>query len=91
MYSFKHASQSKNNIGDNSRSIGGEVHSDGDFLLFEGNRYSRRGFLYKGFPLSSVVSNYSVLLECSYSLLIGHLAASCIHSVVHLVFSIVKN
>ena len=72
---------SKNNIGDNSRSIGGEVHSDGDFLLLERNRYSRRGFLYKGFPLSSVVSNYSVLLGCSCSLLFGHLAVSFIHTV----------
>ncbi|XP_011871272.1 PREDICTED: transcription elongation factor SPT5-like [Vollenhovia emeryi] len=26
-------------------SIGGEVTSDGDFLIFEGNRYSRKGFL----------------------------------------------
>jgi transcription elongation factor SPT5 len=31
------------------RSIGGEVTSDGDFLIFEGNRYSRKGFLYKNF------------------------------------------
>ena len=27
------------------RAIGGEVTSDGDFLIFEGNRYSRKGFV----------------------------------------------
>ncbi|CAG9857576.1 unnamed protein product [Phyllotreta striolata] len=37
------------------RSIGGEVTSDGDFLIFEGNRYSRKGFLYKNFTLSAVI------------------------------------
>ncbi len=39
-----------------SRSIGGEVHSDGDFLIFEGNRYSRKGHLYKTFNIGAVVS-----------------------------------
>lgn len=34
---------------------GGEVTSDGDFLIFEGNRYSRKGFLYKNFTLSAVI------------------------------------
>lgn len=29
--------------------------SDGDFLIFEGNRYSRKGFLYKNFTLSAVI------------------------------------
>ena len=29
---------------------------DGDFLLFEGNRYDRRGFLYKSFVMSAIVS-----------------------------------
>lgn len=38
------------------RAIGGEVTSDGDFLMFEGNRYSRKGFLYKNFILSAVLS-----------------------------------
>lgn len=28
---------------------------DGDFLIFEGNRYSRKGFLYKNFTLSAVI------------------------------------
>ncbi|KAK9886433.1 hypothetical protein WA026_016713 [Henosepilachna vigintioctopunctata] len=37
------------------RAIGGEVTSDGDFLIFEGNRYSRKGFLYKTFSLSAVI------------------------------------
>ncbi|XP_015790153.1 transcription elongation factor SPT5-like [Tetranychus urticae] len=38
------------------RSIGGEVSNDGDFVIFEGNRY-RRGFLYKSFPLNSLIIN----------------------------------
>lgn len=38
------------------RAIGGEVHSDGDFLLFEGNRYSRKGFLYKNFTMSTILA-----------------------------------
>ena len=29
------------------RSIGGEITNDGDFLVFEGNRFSRKGYLYK--------------------------------------------
>lgn len=28
-----------------ARTIGGEVTSDGDFLIFEGNRYSRKGYV----------------------------------------------
>uniref|UniRef100_A0A1A9UYD5 Transcription elongation factor SPT5 n=1 Tax=Glossina austeni TaxID=7395 RepID=A0A1A9UYD5_GLOAU len=39
------------------RAIGGEVHSDGDFLLFEGNRYSRKGFLYKNFTMSAILAD----------------------------------
>ena len=38
------------------RTVGGEVTSDGDFLIFEGNRYSRKGFLYKSFVMSAIVS-----------------------------------
>lgn len=38
------------------RAIGGEVTSDGDFLVFEGNRYSRKGFLYKNFIISAILS-----------------------------------
>lgn len=36
--------------------IGGEITSDGDFLIFEGNRYSRKGFLYKNFLMSAILS-----------------------------------
>lgn len=39
----------------NPRSLGGDVASDGDFLIFEGNRYSRKGFLFKSFAMSAVV------------------------------------
>lgn len=35
------------------KSIGGEVSNDGDFLIFESNRY-RRGFLYKNFAISAL-------------------------------------
>lgn len=28
---------------------------DGDFMIFEGNRYSRKGFLFKSFAMSAVV------------------------------------
>lgn len=38
------------------RGIGGEVSTDGDFLIFEGNRYSRKGFLFKNFAMSAIVS-----------------------------------
>lgn len=38
------------------RAIGGEVTSDGDFLIFEGNRYSRKGFLYKNFLMSAILA-----------------------------------
>lgn len=37
------------------RAIGGEVTSDGDFLIFEANRYSRKGFLYKNFTMSAII------------------------------------
>lgn len=39
------------------RAIGGEVTSDGDFLIFENNRYSRKGFLFKSFAMSAIVSD----------------------------------
>ena len=38
------------------RSMGGEVTTDGDFLIFESNRYSRNGFLFKNFVMSAIVS-----------------------------------
>ncbi|MGH0126121.1 UNVERIFIED_CONTAM: hypothetical protein FKN15_025478 [Acipenser sinensis] len=37
------------------QSLGGDVTTDGDFLIFEGNRYSRKGFLFKSFAMSAVV------------------------------------
>ncbi|KAG8038436.1 hypothetical protein G9C98_006132 [Cotesia typhae] len=37
------------------RAIGGEVTSDGDFLIFEGNRYSRKGFLYKNYNTNAII------------------------------------
>lgn len=39
------------------KSVGGEVTQDGDFLLFEGNRYDRRGFLYKNFVMSAIIAD----------------------------------
>ena len=38
------------------RAIGGEVSTDGDFLIFESNRYNRKGFLFKSFAMSAIVS-----------------------------------
>lgn len=38
------------------KAIGGEVTSDGDFLIFEGNRYSRKGFLYKNFFINAIMT-----------------------------------
>jgi len=42
------------------------VTQDGDFLLFEGNRYDRRGFLYKGFVMSAIVSKYVISLYMQF-------------------------
>ncbi|XP_033751673.1 transcription elongation factor SPT5-like [Pecten maximus] len=41
---------------DQVRQIGGEVSTDGDFLLFENNRYSRKGFLFKSFAMSAIIA-----------------------------------
>ncbi|CAL8108608.1 unnamed protein product [Orchesella dallaii] len=41
---------------DEVRKIGGEITSDGDFLLFESNRYSHKGFLYKTFQLNAILA-----------------------------------
>jgi len=38
------------------RAIGGEITSDGDFFVFEGNRYSRKGFLFKNFVMSAILA-----------------------------------
>lgn len=43
------------------RSLGGEVSHDGDFMIFEGNRYSRKGFLFKSFAMSAVVRRRSAV------------------------------
>lgn len=45
------------------RSLGGEVSHDGDFMIFEGNRYSRKGFLFKSFAMSAVVRRTFQLIE----------------------------
>lgn len=50
------------------RAIGGEVTSDGDFLIFEGNRYSRKGFLYKNFLMSAIISEGNLFAQISCSL-----------------------
>ena len=39
------------------RAIGGEVTRDGDFHIFEGNRYSGKGFLYKNFTMSAILGD----------------------------------
>lgn len=46
------------------RSLGGEVSHDGDFMIFEGNRYSRKGFLFKSFAMSAVVSDGNGVTAC---------------------------
>ncbi|XP_071104525.1 transcription elongation factor SPT5-like [Haliotis cracherodii] len=40
---------------DGVRAIGGDVSTDGDFLIFEGNRYNRKGFLFKSFVMSAII------------------------------------
>jgi len=49
-----------------SRAIGGEINQDGDYLVFEGNRYDRRGFLYKNFVMVAIVS-----VDSDCSLILG--------------------
>lgn len=39
------------------RAIGGEVTQDGDFLIFEANRYTHKGYLYKSFASSAIVAD----------------------------------
>ncbi|KAK3101764.1 hypothetical protein FSP39_006184 [Pinctada imbricata] len=38
------------------RAIGGEITTDGDFIIFENNRYSRKGFLFKSFVMSAIIA-----------------------------------
>ena len=45
-----------------SSELGGDVGNDGDWLIFESNRYSRRGFLYKYFPLEALVNLHLLFL-----------------------------
>lgn len=63
------------------RSLGGEVTHDVEFMIFEGNRYSRKGFLFKTFAMSAVVSCHSICctLNAEFkSLIIVKMAALCI-------------
>ncbi|KAH3888745.1 transcription elongation factor SPT5-like [Dreissena polymorpha] len=41
---------------DQVKQIGGEITNDGDFLIFEGNKYSRSGFLFKTFVMSAIIA-----------------------------------
>ncbi|GFO29479.1 transcription elongation factor spt5 [Plakobranchus ocellatus] len=41
---------------DDIRAIGGEVTTDGDFQVFEGNRYDSKGFLFKIFAMSAIIA-----------------------------------
>merc|ERR1719400_1550567 len=38
------------------RAIGGEISNAGDFMIFEGNKYSRKGFLYKNFVMNAILA-----------------------------------
>ena len=46
------------------RAIGGEISQDGDFIIFEGNRYSRKGFLYKNFVMSAIQAEGGLCVTC---------------------------
>ncbi|XP_063718499.1 transcription elongation factor SPT5-like [Symsagittifera roscoffensis] len=39
------------------KKIGGEYARDGDTIIFEGNRYSTKGFLYKQFRMNAIVTD----------------------------------
>ncbi|KAJ4935640.1 hypothetical protein JOQ06_017171 [Pogonophryne albipinna] len=45
------------------RSLGGEVSHDGDFMIFEANRYSRKGFLFKSFAMSAITDGVKPTLS----------------------------
>ncbi|VDI63447.1 transcription elongation factor SPT5 [Mytilus galloprovincialis] len=45
------------------RGIGGEITQDGDFLVFENNRYSRKGFLFKNFIMSAIKHRSTIWRE----------------------------
>lgn len=38
------------------KSIGGDWNTDGDYIIFEGNRYSRKGFLYKNLNVGLLIT-----------------------------------
>ena len=48
------------------RKIGGDVGFDGDFIMFEGNRYSRKGFLYKNFTMSAIIADGKCITVVTY-------------------------
>lgn len=37
------------------RATGADPTTDGEFYLFEGNRYNKKGFLFKAFPMNAIV------------------------------------
>lgn len=39
------------------KSLGGEVSHDGDFFIYKGNRYNSKGFLFKHFTMSAVITD----------------------------------
>ena len=39
------------------KTLGGEITTDGDFLVFQGDCYSKKGFLYKNFAMSAIISD----------------------------------
>ena len=56
----------------NFRGIGGEISQDGDFYVFEGNRY-RGGFLYKTMATSAIVSYNGCMKNLIYMNADGYL------------------
>ncbi|XP_072045475.1 transcription elongation factor SPT5-like [Amphiura filiformis] len=38
------------------KAIGGDITRDGDYSIFEGNRYSSKGFMYKTFAMSAILA-----------------------------------
>ncbi|XP_050411493.1 transcription elongation factor SPT5 [Patella vulgata] len=39
------------------KAIGGEVSTDGDFLIFESNRFNRKGFMFKSMAMSAIMAD----------------------------------
>ncbi len=61
------------------RSLGGEVSHDGDFMIFEVNRYSRKGFLFKSFAMSAVVRTLTLILVLGVCLIVPYLFTGSTH------------